>query len=421
MLKLKRIIALCIVASFIWAFSIQAAQAVVVTFPNANLEARVRNALNISAPTEITDTDMARLGSLNAGDRNISSLQGMEYAVNLTYLNLNDNRQLTDISSLSGLTKLKKLYLPRTGITDLSAVSGLTNLQVLYVEDNDWLTDNISAVSELTNLVNLSLGDIPVEILDLRGSNFSSLEYFAVTIPLSWDFAASSNSFKEVLLADAILSQNTFNVIMDGGYDIYGYDIYREYAHGTGVAELNGVLSLDMSGVDFTDISDLSAMYTMDDLEELCLRNATNLDGSDVVTLTNALNSLNWLNVAGLWTSFDAGEQSLLQDWDAIEGNTLITELTPGDANGDGRVDASDATILAGHWQFGVDDERTADWSMGDFNDDGKVDVSDATILAGYWQSGVDNSTTAVPEPATLTMLLVLAALAIRWKKRKIG
>jgi hypothetical protein len=75
-----------------------------------------------------------------------------------------------------------------------------------------------------------------------------------------------------------------------------------------------------------------------------------------------------------------------------------------GDANHDGLVNASDATILAGNWQA-VD----ATWEMGDFNGDGQVDASDATILAGNWQASA-LPRLAVPEPSTVTLLLFLAA-----------
>jgi 3',5'-cyclic AMP phosphodiesterase CpdA len=84
----------------------------------------------------------------------------------------------------------------------------------------------------------------------------------------------------------------------------------------------------------------------------------------------------------------------------------------PGDANRDGVVDASDATILAGNWQAGPG----ASWLMGDFNGDGYVNASDATILAGNWQSGSSN---AIPEPSTLVLLFGLALGTILvWRKR---
>ena len=115
--------------------------------------------------------------------------------------------------------------------------------------------------------------------------------------------------------------------------------------------------------------------------------------------------------------------------WSQSESNaTAIDELEvygiiviPGDANGDGRVDGSDVTILAGNWQYGVgSDEETATWSMGDFNGDGKVDGSDVTILASNWQYGVDLPSVSVPEPSGLMILFgIFISFAITCRIKK--
>ena len=101
-------------------------------------------------------------------------------------------------------------------------------------------------------------------------------------------------------------------------------------------------------------------------------------------------------------------ERSYIDDSPAIAG----------DANGDGKVDGSDVTILAGNWQVGVDGTVEATWDMGDFNGDGKVDGSDVTILAGNWQYGVEAAAAAVPEPGTIVLLLTLAAGLFVWRRR---
>jgi uncharacterized protein (DUF2141 family) len=62
--------------------------------------------------------------------------------------------------------------------------------------------------------------------------------------------------------------------------------------------------------------------------------------------------------------------------------------LTPGDANGDNKVDVGDLGILAAN--YGGADKT---WSQGDFNGDGKVDVGDLGILAANYgknASGAD-------------------------------
>ena len=89
----------------------------------------------------------------------------------------------------------------------------------------------------------------------------------------------------------------------------------------------------------------------------------------------------------------------------------------PGDANRDGIVDGSDATILAEHWQQSTSLGST----VGDFNEDGIVDGSDATLLAAHWQEGEGDASTAdfmVPEPSVWIMLLGMFLFAISrfWK-----
>ena len=95
-----------------------------------------------------------------------------------------------------------------------------------------------------------------------------------------------------------------------------------------------------------------------------------------------------------------------------LTGYTLLTVMAAGpvsgDANGDGKVDGSDVTVLAGNWQVGVNDGQTATWLMGDFNSDGRVDGSDVTILAGNWQHNVTSTATAVPEPGIATLLFAI-------------
>ena len=79
------------------------AAAVDVVFPDPNLEDEVRDALSIPEPTPITDTDMAILINFDGSSENISNIQGLEYASNMTHLDLSRNYQLSDISAVSGL------------------------------------------------------------------------------------------------------------------------------------------------------------------------------------------------------------------------------------------------------------------------------------------------------------------------------
>ena len=77
----------------------------VVTIPDANLRAVIQDALGKSRFAPITTTDMASLTTLDASNRNIRDLTGLEFATNLTRLNLADN----PLSSQSRTTHIPAL------------------------------------------------------------------------------------------------------------------------------------------------------------------------------------------------------------------------------------------------------------------------------------------------------------------------
>lgn len=134
------------------------AQAQVVTFPDPNLEAAVRDALQIYAPTNIYQTNLSSSSFTNfsANGRGIVDLTGLEYATNLTTLQLQGNfgqSGLTDISILTNLRALTLLELAYNRVTNGSPVAGLTNLTYLDFGWNRDTTDNsIRDISFLTNL-----------------------------------------------------------------------------------------------------------------------------------------------------------------------------------------------------------------------------------------------------------------------------
>ncbi|MGD9126732.1 MAG: leucine-rich repeat domain-containing protein, partial [Planctomycetia bacterium] len=315
-------------------------------------------------------SNLTNLTALSIWDNNISDISPVSGLTNLSWLSLSFN-EVTDISSVVGLTNLTELYLNHNNISNISAVSGLTNLTNLAFSANNvsdisplaTLTNmvelglyenNISDISALAGMTNLShislftnsisnlsplagLTDLTKVFLHhnnisdtsplshltdprtllLNSNNIQTLDFKNINWPLLAYFNISQNPLEEVFLNHAVLSQYTFDTLMDGG----GISTYQ------GVAEKSDILHMDMSGVDFADITDLSTMYTADDLEELSLRGASNLDGSEVVAMTNELASLDWLDVGGLWDSFDATEKNALYAWDAVPGNTLV--ITP--------------------------------------------------------------------------------------------
>lgn len=104
-----------------------------VHFPDTNLAAAVRKALNLGATDAITQTRLNALVDLPAHNAGIRALTGLESATSLQRLSLARNR-IRDLRPLSGLTNLRWLDISYNPITDLNPLSTLLNLETLFVD-----------------------------------------------------------------------------------------------------------------------------------------------------------------------------------------------------------------------------------------------------------------------------------------------
>ena len=134
------------------------ADASIVTFEAALLEARVRESLRLDEQDDLTCDLVSDLTALNVRPAGIESLAGIQNLSGLTALYVRGT-SITDVSALSGLERLTYLNLNHNSITDISALSGLTRLTKLGLSGNS-ITD-VSALSELTALTELRLSSNP--------------------------------------------------------------------------------------------------------------------------------------------------------------------------------------------------------------------------------------------------------------------
>ena len=119
----------------------------IVEIPDRNLRRALRETLNLPDEIPITQPEMLRLKRLEAPDRQIANLTGLEYASNLKWLRLQRNN-ISDIKPLSGLNQLEGLGLWTNPISDLSPLANLTNLGQLDLA--------VCHISDLTPLANLT-------------------------------------------------------------------------------------------------------------------------------------------------------------------------------------------------------------------------------------------------------------------------
>ena len=132
-----------------------------IDIPDPNLRAAIAEAIGLPPNTPIFRGHLGNLTRLDARNANISDLTGLEGATNLRTLDVEtENRwinsnSVSDLSPLTGLTKLRSLFLGDNNISDISTVAGLTKLTRLHLWNNN--ISDISAVAALTNLTSLWL------------------------------------------------------------------------------------------------------------------------------------------------------------------------------------------------------------------------------------------------------------------------
>ena len=156
-----------------------------VDIPDANLKAKLWSQLGrTGTPGDVTCADMRSLTRLNAfaartengrptprsglpREERIESLEGLQYATNLTELHLYFN-YISDISPLSGLSNLRILYINNNRILDLTPLRGLTSLEELGLGWN-WISD-LTPLQGLTSLRQLFIeGNRIQDLRPLRG------------------------------------------------------------------------------------------------------------------------------------------------------------------------------------------------------------------------------------------------------------
>ena len=141
-----------------------------------NLHRAIRDALRLPPDAPITRTNILRLEKLEAPSARITSLQGLEAATNLVYLDIGGN-PLSELAPLARLPRLVRLFAWECRIDDITPISNLTTLKYLDLSVNRIV--DISALADLTNLVELSLGKNYIR--DIRPlTNMTKLKYLNV-------------------------------------------------------------------------------------------------------------------------------------------------------------------------------------------------------------------------------------------------
>ena len=256
----------------------------VVQIPDSNLRAVIAEALSKSPNAPITVEEMAKLGRLDARNRDIRDLTGIEFATNLNELKLNNN-QISDLSPIAGLINLRVLNLWINSISDLSPVKELKNLHNL----NFGITSvsDLSPVAGLVNLKDLHFYGAPISdlspivgLINLRTLGFSSKsisDLSPVARLTNIEVIGTWGSPISDLSPVAGLTKLTH-------LEISGAEI-------SDLTPLTGLTNLTNLRLHVNDISDISPLAGLAKLNRLDLSNNNISDVSPLAGLTN----LKWL------------------------------------------------------------------------------------------------------------------------------
>ena len=238
-----------------------------VTIPDPNLRAAIEAALGKAPGAVITAGDMARLTRIEADERGISDLRGLEAATHLERIEFRHN-SISDLSPLRNLTRLNNIKLRGNRIIDVSPLAGLINVDWLGLEENE-ITD-LSPLAGLVKLNGIGIANNPV-------SDVSSL-----------------SSLRSL---EGIEARNTFITDFSPLAELPRFR-WIEFGHDKRIdtlPSLNGLKSLRRLVINHTGISDISGLAELTQLQSLTLHD--NLI-SDISALAS-LKSLTYLNLDG--------------------------------------------------------------------------------------------------------------------------
>ena len=367
--RLAQVIILIFTTGVFFFGHLQIATAQTVHIPNPSLRTVIEAALGKEAGEDITQADMASLKDLDAVKSGIRDLTGLEFATNLTKLELGINR-VSDVSPLKDLINLTKLRLGANGkIPDLSPLKGLINLTFLDLDSNG--ISDVSPLKDLTNLTWLDLDDnqiadlsplkglINLTFLDLDNNQISDVSPLKDLTKLTW-LDVGDNEISDV----SSLSILTNLTVLD-----------LEGIKTSDVSALSTLINLTELDLHNNEISDVSPLSGLVNLMELDLQDNEISDVSPLKDLTN----LTVLNLRG----------NQISDFSPIAGliENLVEYYTDGstdetDVNRDGVVNVVDLILVALYYR---DPNFAAAASFDiypDVNKDGVVDVEDLIAVA---------------------------------------
>ena len=224
--------------------------------------------------------NLTLISSLDAVDRSITDLIGIEQLTGLINVDLEEN-SFSDISPLTSLTGLQHLDISWGGkVTSLNGIQNLTNLRTLHTGGQ-----KISSISELVNLSNLTYIDLKENYINLADPNIQSqiqslrdrgvfvdIEY---QIPISIQNLSAQKSARSIQLETNANDPKTnfihgFELFLDLLEDDSEGSLKFTAINGGATNELNNFTLADLwrNDLGYDENSNLNSFADLDQLED---------------------------------------------------------------------------------------------------------------------------------------------------------
>ena len=264
----------------------------VVSIPDPNLAAAVRESLNMSSGESVTTHSILNLVELEAPNRGIKSLTGLEHAVNLKEVDLGweyisgeglvNSNAISDWSPLANLPQLTSLDLRSTAISDVSPLSGLTQLSWLRL--NFTAVSDVSPLSALTQLTRLELvGTAVSDVSPL--ANLTQLKTLALDRRISRRYIESYSEANLTHLEDLNLSSIAVSDVSPLANLTQLEFLSLGGTAVSDVSPLSALTQLTQLDLNYTAVSDVSPLANLTQLEHLNLSNTNVSDVSPLLGL----------------------------------------------------------------------------------------------------------------------------------------
>ena len=268
----------------------------IVNIPDANLRTAINEMRGKPENARITREEMKTLTELEADNRGITDLTGLETAINLRGLALRGNL-ISDLTPLANLTRLQQLALGGNVISDLSPLANLSVLREIGISGN--FISDLSPLAGLIKLEELWISEIPVaDLAPLSGLiNLRAIAGWDTPV-VNLEGIAELPKLRDINICNAGISDLS------------------------PLAKAKGLTGLYIADSQVTDLSPIAGLTN---LKFISFRNNVISDISSLKNLTN----LTWLDLS----ENDISDVSPLAENQGLTwidlSNNLITDPTP--------------------------------------------------------------------------------------------